>query len=424
MKTAEGRWDTRPHPERIVNVDLDVLSVWADILDEPGTSPLHARMVYPVNRASMTVLEKLSKAPRVRELGLQYSSGWHETADRKKGYFEVGSKVNESWDDVILQGPHFTVANPFAKQPNPTMKNNLDWTELDLEALPADFIPRTSYQPMRDGSVDYDGDYTHWQAGEKKISARDDYRIGWRLMAATTGVRTFYPTVIPPGTAHVNGVISTRGPVQHGVEGLLQAVGLWGSLVTDFLVKAGSFGHFYGFVVDTMPLVLNSLLSKHLISNVARLVCLSDAYTPLWEEAIGGSWDVDCPERIALERRRLQIELDVVAALVYGISSDELCTIYRTQFPVLRGYEQNDLYDNNGRKVPGEMNKLYRKVGEDGMSLADRQWTHPQSGVEYTFEFPFRGFDREEDMRSAYEKFSTVLREHGEIIEEEQVVNG
>ncbi|GAA2968415.1 DNA methyltransferase [Glutamicibacter bergerei] len=78
LKTAEGKWDTRPHPERIVNVDLDVLKVWADILDEPGTPPLHARMVYPVNRASMNVLEKLSKAPRVRELGLQYSRGWDE----------------------------------------------------------------------------------------------------------------------------------------------------------------------------------------------------------------------------------------------------------------------------------------------------------------------------------------------------------
>lgn len=120
----------------------------------------------------------------------------------------------------------------------------------------------------------------------------------------------------------------------------------------------------------------------------------------------------------------MQIEIDVLIGITLGLTIEELCTIYRTQFPVLRGYEQNDLYDVNGRKVPGEMNKLYRKVGEDGMSLTDRQWTHPQSGVEYTFEFPFRGFDREEDMRAAYDKFSTMLREHGEIIEEEQIVHG
>lgn len=94
--------------------------------------------------------------------------------------------------------------------------------------------------------------------------------------------------------------------------------------------------------------------------------------------------------------------------MAWSISSDELCTIYRTQFPVLRGYEQNDLYDANGRKVPGDMNRLYRKVGEK-LTLEERTWTHPQSGVEYVFEFPFRSFDREEDMRKAYAHFENLL---------------
>ncbi|MGP9661931.1 hypothetical protein, partial [Arthrobacter sp. AOP36-C1-22] len=143
-------------------------------------------------KASARVLEKLSKAPRVRELCLQYSSGWNETSDRKKGYFEVGSKVNSTWDDVILQGPHFTVANPFAKEPNPTMRSNKDWTEIDLEALPADFIPRTSYQPQGDRKR-YDRDYTTWKYDDEIIPARSVFRVGWRLMASTTGVRTFYP---------------------------------------------------------------------------------------------------------------------------------------------------------------------------------------------------------------------------------------
>lgn len=109
-------------------------------------------------------------------------------------------------------------------------------------------------------------------------------------------------------------------------------------------------------------------------------------------------------------RRRLQIEIDALTALLFELTVDELCTIYRTQFPVLRGYEQSDLYDPNGRKVPGDMNRQYRKVGESGMNAADLQWTHPQSGVEYTFEFPFRSFDREEDMRAAYAKFEPLLR--------------
>ncbi|MGG5753653.1 N-6 DNA methylase [Zafaria sp. Z1313] len=417
LKTAEGSWDTRPHPERIVDVDLDVLTVWADILDEPGTSPLHARMVYPVNRASMSVLEKLSKAPRVRDLGLQYSRGWDESIDRKKGYFEVGSRVNDSWDDVILQGPHFTVANPFAKQPNPTMKSNKDWTEIDLEALPPDFIPRTSYQPVRDGSLNYDADYSKWVIDGKTTSSRDHFRIAWRRMAATTGVRTLHPAVLPPRASHVHPVYSC-GPYP-SAELLLGTLGMMSSVVSDFFVKVSGSGEIQFALLGNLPQFdRKAPMASEIVSRAASLVCLNSATAPLWSEAMSSEWSSTSPIRIASERRQALIELDALAALTLGLTGDELCTIYRTQFPVLRGYEQNDLYDANGRKVPGEMNKLYRKVGEEGMSLDDRRWTHPQSGVEYTFEFPFRGFDREEDMRAAYAKFASMLEEHGEILEE------
>ncbi|MFD1377631.1 Eco57I restriction-modification methylase domain-containing protein [Micrococcus antarcticus] len=406
LKTAEGKWDTRPHPERIVDVDLDVLKVWADILDEPGTPPLHARMVYPVNRASMNVLEKLSKAPRVRELGLQYSSGWHETADRKKGYFEVGSKVNGSWDDVILQGPHFTVANPFAKQPNPTMKNNLDWTELDLEALPADFIPRTSYQPVRDGSVDYDRDYTKWEIDGVRTSARDKYRVVWRMMASTTGARTLHVSLIPPGAAHVHGVQALGG---EGVS-VVRLAGFWSSIVVDFLCKAANIANFLPGFINGLPDIDNKNVARLIESRIARLYSLSGAYAPLIQSVENRNGPIGTPATNASDRRATQVEIDALAALGVGLTIDELCTIYRTQFPVLRGYEQNDLYDANGRKVPGEMNKLYRQHGED-LSVEERTWIHPQSNVEYIFEFPFQGFDREEDMRKAYAHFEKMFAE-------------
>ncbi len=409
LKDPDGKWDTRPHAERIIQVDEDVLAVWADILEEPGTPALHARMVYPVNRASSRVLEKLSKAPRVRELGLQYSRGWDEAIDRKKGYFEVGSAVPGSWDEVILQGPHLAVANPFAKQPNPTMRNNLDWTEIDLEALPADFIPRTSYQPSRD-SRKYASDYSSWNLEEGKVSARDKYRVAWRLMAATTGVRTFYPTVILPGAAHVNGVISGYGPAMSEVGFAAELAGILGSIPVDFLAKAGSLGHFYGSVVDMLPAPMGHRLSIEIRTRAARLICLTRDFGELWRSVVGSDWTPESPARRAAVRRRLQVEIDALSAIILGVSEDELCTIYRTQFPVLRGYEQNDLYDSNGRKVPSDLNRLYRQRGED-LSPAERTWTHPQSGVEYVFEFPFRSFDREEDMRKVYAYFEQVLAE-------------
>lgn len=417
LKTASGAWDTRGHAERLVYVDVDVLKIWAAILDDPGTTPLHARMVYPVNRASMNVLEKLSKAPRVRELGLQYSAGWHETADRKKGYFEVGTKVRDSWDEVILQGPHFSVLNPFAKQPREIVRSNNDWDELDIEALPANFIPRTSYQPVQDSEgLNYDDDFSHWylegDSEEHTWPARNSYRIAWRSMAAKAAYRTLYPTLIPPGTAHVHAV-RTAGyaSTKHSAE-LLFAVAAMSSLCLDFQVKSAVGSEISSTFLGQLPLPDRSqrLLTSGLIRRAAKLVCISKDFAELWNEVFGTTWTSESPTRSAEQRRRLQIEIDALVAIGLEITADELCTIYRTQFPVLRSYEQNDLYDVNGRKVPGEMNKLYRQYGED-LSVEERTWVHPQSNVEYVFEFPFQSFDREEDMRTAYAYFERKLAE-------------
>ncbi|WP_208009829.1 hypothetical protein [Nesterenkonia sphaerica] len=124
---------------------------------------------------------------------------------------------------------------------------------------------------------------------------------------------------------------------------------------------------------------------------------------------MGEPWTPASPARIAAERRHLMVELDALAALSLGLTADELCIIYRTQFPVMQGYEKKDRYDANGRKVPDPVLKAFAKLGETGMTLEDRQWTHPQSGVTYTYEFPFRQFDREQDMREAYTRFEQEL---------------
>jgi hypothetical protein len=150
------------------------------------------------------------------------------------------------------------------------------------------------------------------------------------------------------------------------------------------------------------------------VSRVARLTCLTDSFAALWNDlprqVRQDDWSPKAAERNARHRRQLELEIDVLAAINWDITVDELCIIYRTQFSVLAGDETKELFDVHGRKVPGDMNRLYRKVGEI-LTLEDRTWTHPQSGVEYVFEFPFQSFDREEDMRKAYAHFSSMLEE-------------
>lgn len=310
------------------------------------------------------------------------------------------------------------------------MKSKADYVEIDLEALPADFIPRTSYQPVRDANgIDYDGAYDIWHDDNcdnddeaPAWPARKSYRVVWRSMAARTGFRTLYAGLIPPGASHVHAVRAAGYASDSGRGGhLLFAAGAMSSICLDFQVKAAVGSEISSTFLGQLPYpdyVKYPGMFKGIAQRAAKLLCQTSAYSEIWNEVHERTWRSSSPARLASERRRIQIEIDVLSAIGLGLTSEELCVIYRTQFPVLQGYEQTDLYDSVGRKVPSELNKAYRTVGSEGLSVTDRQWTHPQSGVEYTFVPPFRSFDREEDMRAAYAKFSGMLEEHGEIIED------
>ncbi|MDU0969362.1 MAG: DNA methyltransferase, partial [Actinomycetaceae bacterium] len=200
-KNDDNKWDLSAHAARVQHITADTLEAWRDLVDSPETPVTQARMVYAVNAVQYEVSAKLAQAARVGELGPLFSGGWNEKTDRAKGYFENGWDTPASYDDAILQGPHLGIASALFKQPNPTLKHNQDWTEIDLEAAGPGFIPATAYQPTRDteNGRHYDSDYTHWDIDGRKVPARDYYRIVWRRMANLTSVRTFYPALIPPG---------------------------------------------------------------------------------------------------------------------------------------------------------------------------------------------------------------------------------
>lgn len=427
VKDPEGHWDQRPHAARVITVTDDTLSIWHDILEDSSMPVRQTRMVYTVNRAVALVLASLARHDRVGSLGLEFSRGWDESRDRKKGVFELQWGAPGSWADVILQGPHLHVATPLYKTPNKTMLHNLDWTLTDFEALAPDAIPVTSYKPAGDQAA-YDASYTHWgEAG----SARKYYRIAWRAMAANTGERTLIPALIPPGTTHINGVFSFGG-LEHARLALVE--GFLSSLISDFGVRAAPKSGIYPGVTNRLPIILAHPLRQELLLRTLRLNCVTDAYADLWRKAFeqpftsdawaggyprdnrlllgdtGPEWTEDTPLRVAEDRRQALVETDALVALMLGVTADQLCTVYRTQFAVLYGYDHNTyLYDSNGRLVPNSIQVLYRKKGED---LSDEELTATnQAGNTYTYELPFDFLDREADMRAAYAEFERRLAE-------------
>ena len=168
LKDDDGRWDVRPHRGRITEVTGDTLASWHAILESAEVPVVQTRMVYALNRASAATLDKLASAPRIGDLGLRFSPGWHESADRKKGYFETEWGKPSSWDDVILQGPHLFVGTPMYKSPKSTMLHNQDWSATDFEALATDALPVTAYKPTGDRHV-YDAQYVSY-VGRRWVS--------------------------------------------------------------------------------------------------------------------------------------------------------------------------------------------------------------------------------------------------------------
>ncbi|MGV8874596.1 MAG: Eco57I restriction-modification methylase domain-containing protein, partial [Rhodococcus sp. (in: high G+C Gram-positive bacteria)] len=336
VRDENDQWDMRAHRQRIVEVDAAVLATWAALIDEPGTPAEEARMIYPINRASAEVLDNIAAATRLGDIDFDWTFGWNETTDRTLGFFESRSAVPDQWEKVILQGPHLTVSTPLYQQPNPNPKSRQDTERLDLDTIPADFIPRTSYQVAKPYDQ-YIAAYPKWD-GEPSSNF---FRLAWRRMADSATVRTIHPAIIPPGPCHMHLVLSARLETDRDTA---LAAGLWSSIPVDFFAKVAGVSDLTQNVIRRFPHIRNHPLESQLLLRTLRLNCLAHPYAPLWEElytakwqqdswapkvgfnytcreqlgAVRPDWDWTTPLRRAADRRQALVEIDAIVAIMLG----------------------------------------------------------------------------------------------------------
>lgn len=200
IQLREGGWDRRPHSARIVRVDNSVLGVWGRLIDDSSVPASQARLMRPLLQDHQDVLTVLAQNSAMSGTwGIRVSRCWDEKGAKVDGTMSWESAIQSSWNEVILQGPHFYVGTPFAKNPREVVKHNSDYDPWDLEELPEFCIPRTNYQPAV-AREQYEARIDRWNG----VPSWGYWRVAVRRMTVPGLVRSLVPALIPVGAAHVN----------------------------------------------------------------------------------------------------------------------------------------------------------------------------------------------------------------------------
>lgn len=440
LKDDNNDWNTKGHPDRIVTILNKDLRKIATVFDD-SSSENEARLPSIYAKELMDVIDCFAKhSNRISENNVFMTQFFDETGAQKAGIIIRNVHFADDMIDFVYSGPHISISNPLFKTPRRVCIEKSDYDRIDLKNIQDEYIQRSNYSIAKD-IEEYKNNTPKTSWGTSYI---EEYRLASRKMLGLNQERTLMSAIIPPRTAHINGIF---GMCFKDSNTLVYVASLLSSLPYDYFIRALGKSNFLDDSAKKFS-IPSFDKTELLIVRALALNCLTKNYAALWEQCFDerflndewankdhrlvnkfrnytSKWNYCFALTSDFERHQALVEIDVLTSMALSMTLDQLKTVYRIQFPVLQIYEDDTWYDHNGRIVftnnrsltnvgftRPEWNEIKNsKSGTFTRTITDD--TMPGGPIERTIKYvaPFDRCDREQDYETAWAFFEERFKD-------------